>query len=143
MVTCMHMSTYDTHHYTILNVLYCKFRSPEEYKYDLQSEKIDVYSFGNILYIILTGEEPFVREEEELGTSAVMENIGKGDHPLNTELETKILHSHDRIDNILIHAIKMCHVYRWQDRASASEVYDYLAESLQSLFRGSKGRRHH
>lgn len=48
---------------------YCKYvvgrgggnvRAPEEYSEELLDEKIDVYSFGPVLYSILTGNEPFV-----------------------------------------------------------------------------------
>lgn len=59
---------------------YCKYvvargggnvRAPEEYSENILDEKIDVYSFGPILYSILTGYEPFVDdhhiEEEDTG----------------------------------------------------------------------------
>jgi len=42
-----------------------QFRSPEEYEYVPQTEKVDVYSFGNVLYSVLTGGYPFEKEKSK------------------------------------------------------------------------------
>jgi len=55
-----------------------KFRSPEEYKYDPQSEKIDVYSFGNIVYTLLMEETPFA---DVKSSKKVAQMVAQGKRP--------------------------------------------------------------
>ena len=44
----------------IVHIIFCKkVRSPEEYAERWLDEKIDIYSFGNILFTLLTGKEPY------------------------------------------------------------------------------------
>ena len=38
------------------------FRAPEEYAYKLESEKVDIYSMGNVFYALLTDLWPFEKE---------------------------------------------------------------------------------
>ena len=54
---------------------YCKYftggasgtvRAPEEYKQELLDEKIDIYSFGIVLYTILTAEDPYQEVDDML-----------------------------------------------------------------------------
>jgi hypothetical protein len=52
-------------------------RSPEEYNSDPLSEKLDVYSAGNILYGIITGERPW---NDERGKH-IKASIQRGDRP--------------------------------------------------------------
>ena len=43
----------------ILGAANGELRSPEEYRVDAVDEKIDVYSFGNVIYTLLTGIYPY------------------------------------------------------------------------------------
>ena len=52
------------------------FRSPEEYAYEDESEKIDVYSMGNVFYSLLTGQWPF----EKLPKSSKAAHLVKHGH---------------------------------------------------------------
>jgi len=63
-----------------------KFRSPEEYRYDEESEKVDVYSMGNIFYQLLTGEDPF----ERLDVDTVRDKVMNGDRPLVSKKSWKV-----------------------------------------------------
>ena len=54
-----------------------RFRAPEEYAYEPETEKIDVYSMGNIVYILLTAEYPF----EKMKREDMYEAIQKGERP--------------------------------------------------------------
>lgn len=52
-------------------------RSPEEYAFNALTEKVDIYSGGNVLYEILTGEEPWLK----LKILDAQERISKGEKP--------------------------------------------------------------
>ena len=52
-------------------------RSPEEYAFKALTEKVDIYSGGNVLYEILTGEEPWLN----MKTLDAQERITKGEMP--------------------------------------------------------------
>ena len=115
--------------------LHKQFRSPEELKYTHQTEKIDVYSMGNIFYTIMMGDYPFAEELEKEGMSAVQGFIQEGRIP---EIRPDLLESDDPVDKVLIEAIKMCHVYDYRDRSSAIQVRDFLARSLREIKREMK-----
>eukprot|EP00584_Thalassiosira_punctigera_P024290 CAMPEP_0172568646 /NCGR_PEP_ID=MMETSP1067-20121228/120637_1 /TAXON_ID=265564 ORGANISM="Thalassiosira punctigera, Strain Tpunct2005C2" /NCGR_SAMPLE_ID=MMETSP1067 /ASSEMBLY_ACC=CAM_ASM_000444 /LENGTH=483 /DNA_ID=CAMNT_0013360293 /DNA_START=65 /DNA_END=1513 /DNA_ORIENTATION=- len=54
-----------------------KNRSPEEYAYTVETEKIDIYSMGNIFYSILTDMDPWEETIEKKAQEAVM----RGERP--------------------------------------------------------------
>lgn len=54
-----------------------KYRSPEEYAYKDETEKIDVYALGNVFYSLLTELWPY----HELSEKEAQDNIRKGKHP--------------------------------------------------------------
>mmetsp|Transcript_22465 Transcript_22465/g.48795 ORF Transcript_22465/g.48795 Transcript_22465/m.48795 type:complete len:519 (+) Transcript_22465:253-1809(+) len=100
------------------------FRSPEEYEYSLQTEKIDVYSMGNIFYSLLMNEDPFEKEYDRGGSSRVRRIVKRGDRPTLGRAITK---SSDPIEKALIKAMSMCHVHDWRERANSEEVSDFLS----------------
>jgi serine/threonine protein kinase len=100
------------------------FRSPEEYEYSLQTEKIDVYSMGNIFYSLLMNEDPFEKEYDRGGSSRVQSIVKRGDRPILGRATTK---SSDPIEKALIKAMSMCHVHDWRERANSKEVSDFLS----------------
>ena len=55
-----------------------KYRSPEEYKEAALDEKVDVYSFGNNIYALLTGLWPF---HEVKDNNEVQQRIKDGELP--------------------------------------------------------------
>jgi len=102
------------------------WRSPEEYRYDPETEKVDIYSAGNVLYQVLTLQEPFELEgwsEDEVST-AIME--GKRPHISHSMYRD----SNDPIINALVRAIDMCWLQDPQQRPKAREIAVLLQSAL-------------
>jgi serine/threonine protein kinase len=106
------------------------FRSPEEYAYTLQSEKIDVFALGNILYVLLTDKEPFEDIRKEHNSTVIKELVQNGIRPI---LKRYLYESLDPSVNALIKAMEMCHELDWRKRARAIEVRDYLEKQLRDI----------
>ncbi|CAB9503163.1 Probable serine/threonine-protein kinase [Seminavis robusta] len=100
-------------------------RSPEEMQLIVpQTEKIDVYSLGNVLYHVLTGHDIVMN-----GTEASMRRqILKGWRP---PIEAEWRESTDTLIQALITAIRMCWTQRPKQRATARQVQDFLWKALQ------------
>lgn len=96
-----------------------KFRSPEEYDYKPETEKIDNYSMGNIFYVILTGKYPF----DDVGKDEAKELVMKGERPV---ISQRYLESSDPLIKAMIEAIQMCWVHRPEKRATSRMVEQYL-----------------
>lgn len=98
-------------------------RSPEEYSYELQTEKIDIFSLGNVFYVILFKRMPF----EDVKTSDMQRLIR---HGVRDELP---LDMDNTIHKIFAQVIHMCWKHDWRERATAKEIANYLAQSLDLL----------
>lgn len=96
-----------------------KFRSPEEYLYHAETEKIDVYSMGNIFWVLLHGMYPF----EKISRKATKRAVSKGQRPV---FEASLMTSDDTHIQALITATKMCWAQDPEKRASAREIQHYL-----------------
>lgn len=85
--------------------LYCKYfvgaalgnvRSPEEYINEMVNEKIDVYSYGNALYTMLTGNEPFwdddidIKKEVLAGNTPVVDMVIRNSSDTEAMLSTVV-----------------------------------------------------
>lgn len=101
------------------------YRSPEEYEYNLQTEKIDVYSMGNIFYSLMMNEDPFEKEYDKGSSRQVRKLVKRGDRP---KLNKEIVKSSDSILKVLRKAMNMCHKHDWRERASSKEVADLLTK---------------
>jgi Protein kinase domain. len=106
------------------------FRSPEEYAYTLQSEKIDVFALGNILYVLLTDNEPFDDMREEHNSTMIKEFVQNG---LKPHLERDLYVSDDPSVKAIIEAMEMCHELDWRKRTRAIQVRDYLEKQLSII----------
>lgn len=102
-------------------------RSPEEYRYALQSEKVDVYSLGNIYYMLLQKEWPFMDVDEKEARKLVKQGY-------RPSFDTEVWNSTDPVDQALKEAMFMCHEQEPEDRASAQQIETYLKEKLLELF---------
>mmetsp|Transcript_29633 Transcript_29633/g.61513 ORF Transcript_29633/g.61513 Transcript_29633/m.61513 type:complete len:480 (+) Transcript_29633:74-1513(+) len=102
------------------------FRSPEEYQYVPQTSAIDVWALGSILFLILTGKEPW----EEFDTKKAQQRIAKGELP---EFDGKVLQNGDKANEILKQAIDMCYVYDPKKRATAVEVRTFLENAVANF----------
>ena len=101
-----------------------KFRSPEEYLYHAETEKIDVYSMGNIFWVLLHGMYPF----EKISRKATKRAVSKGQRPV---FEASLMTSDDTHIQALIKATKMCWAQDPEKRASAREVQHFLEAQLK------------
>ena len=100
-----------------------KFRSPEEYAYKMETEKIDIYSMGNIFYFLLTGEAPFLSRSRDT-VKRVLKSGRR--QPIPDVYQT----SSDPIVKGLIKAIQMCWIHSPADRATARQVEQHLSRLL-------------
>ena len=101
-------------------------RSPEEYAYHLETEKIDIYSMGNIFYSLLTGLYPF--ENEEITEKEAQRKVRKGGRPA---IDEKFQKSEDPYELALLKIIEMCWIQDPKDRASAAQVLGFISSELK------------
>mmetsp|Transcript_34931 Transcript_34931/g.42148 ORF Transcript_34931/g.42148 Transcript_34931/m.42148 type:complete len:470 (-) Transcript_34931:290-1699(-) len=104
-----------------------KLRSPEEYEYAPQSEKVDVYSMGNIFYFLLTGVKAF---EKTIKPKEAQKKVMAGERPL---LSSEILSIKNETVKSLIKAMDMCFVHDQEQRPSAVDVYKFLSSKLKLI----------
>lgn len=102
------------------------WRSPEEYSYEPETEKVDVYSLGNVLYFMLTREYPW----KDFSSKEVYEAVKKGDRP---EISKEIRKSDHPFDKFMIKAIEMCYTHNMKERPGAFEVAAKLQEGIDLL----------
>ncbi|KAL7560677.1 hypothetical protein ACA910_001359 [Epithemia clementina (nom. ined.)] len=104
-------------------------RAPEEYAYAPQTEKVDIFSLGNVFYMFLSRTWPF----EDISDTKAAEILGKGGRP---KLPSSIRHSKNPIHRILLEAMLMCHKQNPQERATAREVEAFFKSKLDDLVPG-------
>ena len=104
-----------------------RHRSPEEYTEDSPlTEKIDVFSLGNVLYSILLGEDVF--QDVERKRVAKLVRHGAVPHIPRWKWE-----DFDDKERAVAHAIRMCHVEDARERSTSMEVEEYLRKKLEEL----------
>eukprot|EP00956_Cyclotella_meneghiniana_P013080 scaffold18741_cov60-Cyclotella_meneghiniana.AAC.1 len=101
-------------------------RSPEEYDSAPLSEKLDVYSAGNILYGIITGERPWDNERGK----HIKASIQRGDRP---EVDEAIRNDVGSVDWELTKLLDRVYEGDPEKRASAKEVVRELENLLEKL----------
>ena len=106
------------------------FRSPEEYMYIEETEKIDVYSMGNIFYVLVTNQLPFQDDEMAVAQRKVM----NGERP---HIPSKYRNSIEPGYMVLISLMKLCWKQNPSERPSARVVADMIENELQVM--GVKG----
>lgn len=102
--------------------------------YTDQTEKIDVYSMGNIFYALMEKAYPF----EELSSKKAQKMIINGKRPPLNETFTN---SSDPATIALIKAMEMSWVQEVEKRASAREVENFLDSTLIELGVNGKSAR--
>ena len=103
-----------------------KNRSPEEYAYGPEDEKVDVYSYGNLLYMLLQGDWPFDDVDDEEAAALVQ----KGTRP---NIYEDVWNSTDPVDQVLKKAMMMCHQQDPVERAKARDVETLLKDAMKKL----------
>lgn len=105
------------------------WRSPEEYAYQEESEKVDVYSLGNVLYFMLTRQHPWF----DNSAKEVYDRVQKGKRP---KIPDEIRESTHPFDEYMIKAIEMCYTHNQFERPGAAEVAAKLKEGIHKLKQG-------
>ena len=87
---------------------------------------------GNIIYSSITGSFPFegTFEGKEFSSREGRKRVKNGEKP---PLKEAYRESDNPIDRVLLKAMELCFVYRWQDRARAYEVRDLLINELRDV----------
>ena len=102
-----------------------KFRSPEEYAYQPETEKVDIFSAGNVLYVLLTGGEyPFAKRSRD----TVKKVLARGQHQKIPDIYKESQHP---LERALVDAIHMCWIHDPNRRATAREVEQFLSNVIQ------------
>ena len=101
-------------------------RSPEEYMYLDQTEKVDVYSLGNIFYMLLQEEWPF----QDMNETEAIQQIIIGARP---SIDKAVWESQDPVDQALRQAMIVCHVQNATERVTARQVEAFLLGGAQIL----------
>lgn len=102
------------------------FRAPEEYAFELETEKVDIYSMGNIFYIMLTEKWPF----EDLKDEEAIKLVKKGERP---PIDESILNHRNPAVKILRDALKLCWKQDPNERATAKEIQTHLSTEMKKL----------
>ena len=103
-----------------------KFRSPEEYAYEVETEMIDVYSMGNVFYAILSGLMPFEGMKQENAQKRVMD----GKRP---KFPSEVLESDDLAIKGIVAAAKKCWAHDPEERPPATEIRDELKTLMERI----------
>jgi hypothetical protein len=111
------------------------FRSPEEYAYEPETEKVDVYSLGNIYYAILTGKHPFGGMKQKVAQQKIID----GDRPL---IPKELQENEDPFDQALLKVVDMCWKEDPPNRATARQVQTVLGQALKQLGIGGAFNHH-
>ena len=120
-----------------VNEEYCKYatgaasgnvRSPEEYMHEQLDEKIDVYSFGMILYTLLTSEEPYYVDGEEIDD--ILGEIYLENKPI---VPTEI-RNHSHAEMIMANVMDKCIEYDLKERIDIFTAVAMLEEGLRNNY---------
>ena len=98
-------------------------------QYERETEKVDVFSLGNVLYFLVTeGMDPW--DIEDIKTKEVYKRVMDGKR---AQFPDKVLESTHPYEKYVLEAIKLCWIHDPKERASAQQVADKLAEGLKVL----------
>lgn len=100
------------------------WRAPEEYAYELETEKVDVYSLGNVLFFLLTGENPW----KGYASRQIYKSVKNGERP---QIPIDVQDSNEIFDRYMIEAIQMAWTHDKSLRPGAFEVAQKLKEGIQ------------
>lgn len=103
-----------------------EYRSPEEYEYKVETEKIDVFSLGNVLYFLLTRKEVWTKYQ----TKHAIELVKRGSRPV---IPPEIYNNVGVFERYMIDAMEIAWIHDFRKRASAKDVANKIKEGLDIL----------
>lgn len=102
-----------------------RYQAPEQFiEESPRTDKIDIFSLGNVLGFLLTNEEPF----EDVSADSAEDKVTQGEIWKITN--AAILNSTHPFDVNVQKAMEMCLQFEPTKRASAQEVADFLQKAL-------------
>lgn len=125
------MITYNDNTTTAINDA-SSLSSNNIYPKQLLSEKVDIYSLGNTLYVLLTGSEPLGKEHKQRRLKSVSNLVAKGEYPVTfpDEYENS---SHPAIVAIC-EAIRSCWQLDPNERPAAIDIANGLFLKLETMW---------
>lgn len=93
-------------------------------------EKVDIYSLGNVLYVLLTGFEPRGKEHKQLRYQNVSMAVSKGEMPT---LPKAYAESTDPVSVAIRDAITQCWEPHPEKRVDAVHIAQFLYNALADL----------
>lgn len=106
-----------------------KYRSPEEYRYDPETAKIDVWALGSMIYMILTGKGVWTGVNEQKAQKKIASNK-------SPPLDDKWKESNDPVDRLLVKVMyEWCFVPDPEKRPSAPEVAKFLERESEKIMK--------
>lgn len=106
-----------------------KYRSPEEYRYDPETAKIDVWALGSMIYMILTGKNVWASVTEKKAQKRIANNE-------SPPLDDKWKESNDPVDRLLVKVMyEWCFVPDPEKRPSAPEVAKFLERESEKIMK--------
>jgi hypothetical protein len=103
-----------------------EYRSPEEYAYEKETEKVDVFSLGNVLYFLLTGIEPW----EGVNLKDVYKFVKAKQRP---KIPDEIYNNPGVFERCMIRAMENAWIHDKNDRPSALQVANIIKEGIDIL----------
>eukprot|EP00546_Thalassionema_frauenfeldii_P013696 CAMPEP_0178920390 /NCGR_PEP_ID=MMETSP0786-20121207/14979_1 /TAXON_ID=186022 /ORGANISM="Thalassionema frauenfeldii, Strain CCMP 1798" /LENGTH=503 /DNA_ID=CAMNT_0020594453 /DNA_START=77 /DNA_END=1588 /DNA_ORIENTATION=+ len=95
------------------------YRAPEEYNGQDLDEKIDIFSFGNNVYALLTGLWPFYENDDD---TLVHSRLIAG----NTSFIDERYQSRSYGEGKMVQLIEMCWKYKPEERPDIFEIVEFL-----------------
>lgn len=111
-------------------ILYSNSSSKVTYPTQLLSEKVDIYSLGTLLYMLLTGIEPLGKEHKKRRLKSVSNEVSRG---RATTLPDEYEQSIDPIVSAFRNAIRSCWTLEPEKRPMAMEIANDLLEVLNDV----------
>ena len=113
-----------------------KYRSPEEYLLGPQTEKVDVYSLGNVIYALTMNTYQFYNESSKVAKEKVI----RGDRPpILPHVITRRRNS--TIMDTLLHVMSLCFEHDPDKRPTSRQVANLLKDRLEKETISIQARR--
>ena len=101
-----------------------EYRSPEEYFYKEETEKVDVYSLGNVLYFLLVKKEVW----EGFGHKEIYDLVKAGQRP---KFPDEIYNSEGIFEKYMIKAIESAWIHLPEWRPGALQVANIIKKGIE------------
>ena len=108
-----------------------QLRSPEEIIDSPLTEKIDIYSLGNVFYSILTG----LLVNRDYTLSAAHSRIKRG---IPEEIDVQFFESRSPAEQALVKVIQWCWTFDEEERPSIFEAVAFLEDEVKKNLNSSR-----